>query len=203
MAHREEDGLWVFTTRELVRRPGTMRIVNRSIEIVAAMGTEVIAIAPGAVVDVEVRMESVVEGVLATAQVGATATGLCVRCLDEVSFDVDVNVQELFAYSDRAAHHLSVGDTEDEEERHELDEDLMDLEPVVRDAVVTTLPYQPLCRRNCPGLCAQCGAHLAEDPDHEHDLIDPRWAALADLTEPSSTDTSSTDTSMTNNEKRA
>lgn len=202
MAHREEDGLWVFNTRELVRRPGTMRTVNRSIEMVAAMGTGVIAIAPGAVVDVEVRMESVVEGVLATAQVSATATGLCVRCLEEVSSDVDVNVQELFAYSDRAAHHLSVGDTEDKEERHELDEDLMDLEPVVRDAVVTTLPYQPLCRRDCPGLCAECGAHLADDPDHQHDLIDPRWAALANLIETSSTETS-TDTSITDNEKRA
>ncbi len=202
MAHREEDGLWVFNTRELVRRPGTMRTVNRSIEMVAAMGTEVIAIAPGTVADVEVRMESVVEGVLATAQVSATATGLCVRCLDEVSSDVDVNVQELFAYSDRAAHHLSVGDNDDKEERHELDEDLMDLEPVVRDAVVTTLPYQPLCRRDCPGLCAECGAHLADDPDHQHDLIDPRWAALASLTETSSTETS-TDTSITDNEKRA
>ncbi len=200
MAHREEDGLWVFNTRELVRRPGTMRTVSRSIDIVAAMGTEVIAIASGATVDVDVRMESVVEGVLATAQVNGTATGLCVRCLDEVSFVVDVNVQELFAYSDRAAHRLSVGDTENEEERHELDEDLMDLEPVVRDAVVTTLPYQPLCRRNCPGLCSECGVHLADDPDHEHDLIDPRWAALADL---SGADSSTTDTATIDNEKRA
>lgn len=200
MAHREEDGLWVFNTRELVRRPGTMREVSRSIEVVAAMGTEVIAIAPGSTVDVQVRMESVVEGVLATAQVNATATGLCVRCLDEVSFDVDVNVQELFAYSDRAAHRLSVGDTENEEERYELDEDLMDLEPAVRDAVVTALPYQPMCRRDCPGLCAQCGAHLADDPDHEHDVIDPRWAALADL---SGADSSTTDTATIDNEKRA
>lgn len=203
MAHREEDGLWVFNTRELVRRPGTMRTVHRSIEMVTAMGTEVIAIAPGTVVDVEVRMESVVEGVLATAQVNASATGLCVRCLDGVNVDVDVTVQELFAYSDRAAHHLSVGDIEDEEERHELDEDLMDLEPVVRDAVVTTLPYQPLCRRDCAGLCAECGARLDEDPDHEHDLIDPRWAALADLTEGSTTQTSTTETSITTHEKRA
>jgi len=203
MAHREEDGLWVFNTRELVRRPGTMRTVSRSIEMVEAMGTEVIAIAPGATVDLEVRMESVVEGVLATAQVRATATGLCVRCLDEVSVGVDVNVQELFAYSDRAAHHLSVGDTEDEEERHELDEDLMDLEPVVRDAVVTTLPYQPLCRRDCPGLCAQCGERLAENPDHEHDLIDPRWAALADLAERDVSTSSTTGSSNIDNEKRA
>ncbi len=186
MAHRDEDGLWVFNTRELVRRPGTMREVSRTIKAPTSIGTDVIAIAPGAEVDLQVRMESVVEGVLATGQVRSAATGECVRCLDEVVADIDVTVQELFAYSDRAAHHQEVGDTESDEERHELDEDLMDLEPVVRDAVVTALPFQPVCRDDCPGLCAECGARFADDPDHQHDLIDPRWAALADLT--SSTD---------------
>lgn len=182
MAHRDEDGLWVFNTRELVRRPGTMRTVSRSIQAPTAMGTDVIAIAQGASVDLQVRMESVVEGVLATGEVHGVATGVCVRCLDEVSVDVDVTIQELFAYSDRAAHHQQVGDTEREEERHELDQDLMDIESLVRDAVVTALPFQPVCRADCPGLCAECGARLAEDPSHEHELIDPRWAALADLT---------------------
>ncbi|MGB3257895.1 MAG: YceD family protein [Ornithinimicrobium sp.] len=186
MAHRDEDGPWVFNTRELVRRPGTMREVSRTITSPTAIGTDVIAIAPGADVDVQVRMESVVEGVLATGQVRSAATGECVRCLDDVVVDIDVSVQELFAYSDRAAHHEKVGDTDNDEERHELDQDLMDLEPVVRDAVVTALPFQPVCRDDCPGLCAQCGARFADDPDHQHDLIDPRWAALADLT--SSTD---------------
>ncbi len=190
MAHRDEDGLWVFNTRELVRRPGTMREVSRTIEAPIAIGTDVNPIAQGASVDLQVRMESVVEGVLATGHVRSAASGQCVRCLDEVVVDVDVSVQELFAYSDRAAHHQQVGGTENDEERHELDQDLMDLEPVVRDAVVTALPFQPVCRDDCPGLCAQCGAHLAEDPDHQHDLIDPRWAALADLT------------SSTDNEKR-
>ncbi|MGB3763788.1 MAG: DUF177 domain-containing protein [Ornithinimicrobium sp.] len=186
MAHRDEDGLWVFNTRELVRRPGTMREVARTITSPTAIGTDVIAIAPGADVDLQVRMESVVEGVLATGQVRSAATGECVRCLDQVVVDIDVSVQELFAYSDRAAHHEKVGDADGDEERHELDQDLMDLEPVVRDAVVTALPFQPVCRDDCPGLCAQCGARFADDPDHQHDLIDPRWAALADLT--SSTD---------------
>ena len=59
--------------------------------------------------------------------------------------------------------------------------DLMDLEEVVRDAVVTSLPFQPVCRDDCPGLCSECGARLADDPDHHHDVIDPRWSALADL----------------------
>ena len=57
-----------------------------------------------------------------------------------------------------------------------------DLEPVLRDAVVLALPFQPLCRDDCPGLCAECGARLADDPDHGHgDAVDPRWAALQGL----------------------
>ena len=51
-------------------------------------------------------------------------------------------------------------------------------EPTVRDAVVTELPLAPTCRADCPGLCAECGALLADDPQHGHETIDPRWAAL-------------------------
>ena len=61
-------------------------------------------------------------------------------------------------------------------------DDLLDLEPLLRDAVVLALPFQPLCEDDCPGLCAECGARLADDPDHAHEAaIDPRWAGLAAL----------------------
>ena len=63
-----------------------------------------------------------------------------------------------------------------------LQDDLVDLEPLLRDAVVLALPFQPLCRPDCPGLCAECGARLSDDPDHRHEApVDPRWAALAEL----------------------
>ena len=69
----------------------------------------------------------------------------------------------------------------DEDEVREMVGDLLDLEPMVRDAVVPALPFQPVCRADCPGLCSECGARLAEDPGHRHDTIDPRWAALSSL----------------------
>ena len=70
-----------------------------------------------------------------------------------------------------------------------LQDDLVDLEPLLRDAVVLALPFQPLCQDDCPGLCVECGARLADDPDHAHDEpVDPRWAALAALTEPEQDD---------------
>jgi uncharacterized protein len=63
-----------------------------------------------------------------------------------------------------------------------LEGDLLDLEPLLRDAVVLALPFQPLCEDDCPGLCTECGARLADDPDHTHEEpIDPRWAKLTTL----------------------
>jgi uncharacterized protein len=179
MAHQGIEDPWVLDTRELVRRPGTMRTVTRVVEAPQPIGTDVIAIPADHPVELEVRMESVVEGVLASGSVQAVATGVCVRCLDQIDVDVDVTFQELFAYPDRAAHHQEVGADGEQEAEHRLDQDFMDLEELVRDAVVTTLPFRPVCRDDCPGLCSECGARLADDPDHQHDVTDPRWAALA------------------------
>lgn len=191
MAMRDAVGStpWVFDTRELVRRPGTMRALERVVTVTEPIGTDVIAIGTGQPVRIEGRMESVVEGVLVTGSAAGVATGVCVRCLDDVSTEVDVSFQELFAYPDRAAHHREVdaGQHDTDEERM-LEDDVMDLEDLIRDAVVTALPFQPVCRDDCPGLCSECGARLADDPEHQHDVIDPRWSALASLAERTSTD---------------
>ena len=183
----------VLDTKSLGRRPGSMVEVQRTVEAPADFGTDVIAVQEGQPIELELRLESVVEGVLVTGSVSATATGACVRCLDPVSHQVDARYQELFAYADRAAHHREVGADDDEAEQHHLVDDLIDLEPVLRDAVVPSLPFQPVCREDCPGLCSECGAHLAEDPEHHHEVIDPRWAALQTLT---------TDTPSNTEEKR-
>ncbi len=183
MAQRDDDGIWVFDTRELVRSPGAMRTVNCTVQTPSVIGTEVIAIPEQAPVTLHMRMESVVEGVLATVDVRADASGQCARCLDDVGLAVDVTVQELFAYPNRADHRVEVGDTEQDEDGYRLTHDLLDLEPMVRDAVVTSLPFQPLCRSDCPGLCAQCGARLEDDPNHAHQNIDPRWSALAQFSQ--------------------
>jgi uncharacterized protein len=184
----------VFDTRALGRRPGSMVEVRRTVEAPADLGTDVVAVPPGQPIELELRLESVVEGVLVTGSARATASGACVRCLDPVSLEVGAAFQELFAYADRAAHHHEVGAATDETEEHQLEGDLFDLEPVLRDAVVPSLPFQPVCREDCPGLCSVCGAPLAEDPGHRHDVIDPRWAALEALTtDPSSTTESNTE----------
>ena len=68
-----------------------------------------------------------------------------------------------------------------DDETRWLQDDMFDLEPVLRDAVVLALPLQPVCEDDCPGLCVECGARLVEDPEHRHDRIDDRWAALQGL----------------------
>jgi uncharacterized protein len=105
------------------------------------------------------------------------ATGECVRCLAPLQVDLDVDLQELFAYPD-TRHRQVGGDGDDATELPTLEGDLIDLEPTLRDAVVLALPMQPVCRDDCPGLCSLCGARLADDPGHHHDDVDPRWAAL-------------------------
>ncbi len=172
---------WVIDTRELSRRPGEQREVIRSLVAPEDIGTDIVAVPAGSPVEVALRLESVSEGVLVSGEVTATAVGACVRCLEPVTVPVAVPLQELFAYADRAAHHTEVAPDSDEADVYELEGDFIDLLPVLRDTVVPALPFQPVCRADCPGLCSECGAFLAADPDHRHDVIDPRWAALGGL----------------------
>jgi len=144
----------------------------------ADLGIEVLRVPEGSPVELDLRLEAVVEGVLVTGSAHAELVGECVRCLTEISDETDADFTELFVYDDGEAR---AEDTEDGETSR-LQGDLVDLEPVLRDAVVLNLPFQPLCSDDCPGLCAECGARLADDPEHRHDEpIDPRWAALQGL----------------------
>ncbi|WP_275462774.1 YceD family protein [Streptomyces noursei] len=174
----------MFDTRELGRRPGTLKRLSRSVEAPADLGNEVIGVPLGGPVELDLRLESVMDGVLVTGTARATVTGECVRCLEPLERVLEADFQELFSYPDADARTTESGDdAEDEEDSFHLEDDLFDLEPVLRDAVVLALPLQPVCREDCPGLCPDCGARLADDPDHHHDAVDMRWAALQELVE--------------------
>ena len=160
----------VLDTRELGRRAGAMKVVRTSVEAPADLGIAVIGVPPGSPVELDLRLESVVEGVLVSGFATVQLRGECVRCLGEVSEELEIDVQELFVYPESDA-------TDDEASR--LEGDLVDLEPLLRDGVVLDLPFQPLCREDCEGLCVECGANLNDDPQHTHDApLDPRWEKL-------------------------
>jgi uncharacterized protein len=169
----------VLDTRELGRRPGSQREVSLTAEAPAELGIEILGVPEGSPVDIDLRLEAVMEGVLVTGTAEADLEGECSRCLEPIEDSVHVDLQELFVYDDPG--HVRRGDDQDDDVSR-LEEDLIDLEPLLRDAVVLALPFQPLCRDDCPGLCVECGARLADDPDHRHEApIDPRWAALGDV----------------------
>jgi uncharacterized protein len=169
---------FVLDTHELARRPGTMRALQRTVPAPEDLGTAVIGIPSGDDLELDLRLESVMEGILVSGTVRGRAVGECVRCLEETSVDVEADLQELYYYPDRARVAAETGD--DEDEVRELEGDLLDIEAAVRDTVVPALPFRPVCSTDCPGLCPQCGVRLAdpENADHTHEVLDPRWAEL-------------------------
>jgi uncharacterized protein len=153
-----------------------MVTVSRDLPAPADLGTDLLALPEGSPLQLDLQLESVMEGVYVTGTVHGLATGQCGRCLGPVEQAVDVELQELYAYPGKRPDAA-----EDEDDLPELEGDLLDLEPALRDAVVPALPFQPVCRDDCPGLCSECGAALADDPGHHHDVVDPRWSALQGL----------------------
>ena len=104
------------------------------------------------------------------------------RCLEPIDDEVEVTFQELFVYDDQQPARPT---TTEDDEVSRLEGDLLDLEPLLRDAVVLALPFQPLCEDDCPGCAPSAAPGWRTIPDHAHDeAIDPRWAGLAALQDP-------------------
>jgi len=164
--------------RELLQRPGAHKhvVVRAPLEDLA---TPVASVPPDRPVTVDAEIESVVEGLLVTGTVSATALVSCVRCLRQFDQDLEVPVRELFALEQRPA--------DDEDEGYAvLPDDRLPLDTMARDALVLGFPASPLHSPDCAGLCPVCGADRnTTDCGHGgSETIDPRWAGLAGLTLP-------------------
>jgi len=169
-----------------------MQEVSLAVPAPAGIGIMSIGVPEGSEIELDVRLESVIDGVLVSGTALVQLTGECSRCLDPISDELEIDLQELYVYGEtdsrgRPVAHEPAEDDTDDDTLH-LVGDLLDLEPVVRDAVVLDLPLAPVCREDCPGLCPQCGFRLEDDPAHDHDVIDPRWAALSRLETTETTD---------------
>lgn len=156
-----------------------MRTLEEHVPAPRDLGVALIGVREGSPVDLDLKFESVHEGILVSGAAHVTVTGECGRCLDPIEYGLDAEVQELFFFEG-----MGFSNGEDDEEQRRVEHDSIDLEPVLRDAVVTLLPFQPVCRDDCEGLCSECGVRLADEPGHHHEVVDPRWAALADLAKP-------------------
>lgn len=165
-----------------MHRPGELRERVLEFDVPEQLGEAVAVVRQGEPIRIELRLEGLHDGVLVTGEVDTTADGECVRCLDPVEVPVEVEFQELFAYSDDEAFDFAIRD------------DHVNLESVVRDAVVLALPFQPVCRPDCPGLDPVTGEKLPDGAvPQNRESTDPRWAALEGF-HPTGSLTSETDT---------
>src|SRR4051795_4907406 len=166
---------WVVDLRGLGRRAGSLLELDKTLPAPAGWRVELIGVPEDAEVRLRLRLESVMEGVLVSGDIEAPLVGSCARCLEPVEDTLELDVQELFAYQGSTTE-----ETSEEDEVRLVENDRIDLEPMIRDLVVLSLPLSPVCSEDCRGLCVDCGERLDALPaDHSHELLDPRWAGLA------------------------
>jgi DUF177 domain-containing protein len=153
-----------------------MQEVDRTLPAPEGWRVELIGVPAGGDVHLHLRLESVMEGVLVTGELDVPVTGSCARCLEPIEDSLHLDVQELYAYEGSTTEATS-----EEDEVRRIDGDFLDLEPLARDTVVLNLPLAPVCTDNCAGLCVDCGQRLDDLPaDHHHEIVDARWAGLAE-----------------------
>jgi uncharacterized protein len=180
-ARRASRSPLVINISRLGRRPGSMMTLSETVPSPLRIGLDLIGVDEGAPLTLDLRFESVSEGVLVSGTVSAPTAGECARCLTPITGEVEIDLTELFAYPDSA--------TDETTESDEIgrvgasgQRDTVDLEQPIIDAIGLALPFSPLCGPDCAGLCPQCGVPLATaEPGHHHEQIDPRWARLTGI----------------------
>jgi uncharacterized protein len=157
--------------RDLVGHPGQSREV-RVDEPVEGLSTGLATVPEDTPVEAALLLESVVEGILVSGPLRGCMRLSCARCLKTFEQPFDVSVNELFI----------PGRADDGDEYPLPDDGAIDIEPMVRDAVVLSMPFSPLCRPDCQGLCERCGGdrNLGECTCGPAPA-DPRWEALGEI----------------------
>jgi uncharacterized protein len=153
---------------DLLAHPGTRRAIHRAV-VLGDLATSAASVPPEAEIRVDLVLEAIGGGALtATGEVSAPWTGTCRRCLGPVSGDASVEVREIF--EPRPV----------EGETYPLAGEQVDLEPMIRDAVLLALPLAPLCADDCRGPAPEAFPTGTDDGEAEAP-VDPRWAALSEL----------------------
>ena len=155
--------------RDLIGRLGASRTAKVE-EPIPGMATGLAAVPADRPVRASLLLQSLVEGILVSGPVSGDMDLSCARCLRPVGRAFKVEVRELFAEPVRA----------EPDEDYLLDPaGVIDIEPMLRDAVVLSMPFSPLCRPDCLGLCPRCGGdrnvgECACEPEQ-----DDRWNVLS------------------------
>lgn len=145
---------------------------------------------------VSAHLRKVSGGVLLTGQFTSRVAAECKRCLTDAVLELPVSFT-LNLVPESLARGEDVLDKDEQEEKDrgqaesggsfgmdDADEELfngkvIELEPIVREQVLLSLPMNAVCREDCQGLCPQCGQNRNEKPcDCDAKFVDPRFAAL-------------------------
>jgi uncharacterized protein len=154
---------------ELLRRPGSERQLVLVLPV-GELGLHDPRLADGADVDVELRLESLTDGVVVDGWVKVPFHAECRRCLHPIDAVAVAEVHEL--------HQVKLTDPD----AFPIEHDQIDLEPMVREAVLLELPDAPVCRPDCAGLCPVCGIDRnVGSCECDATVRDPRWTALDEL----------------------
>ncbi len=185
-----EPGSFRVSLTHLPRRPGNMW--EADLEFVAPPELEVgmAKVAPASKMPAQIRIESVLDGVLVNLDFDFEVEAECARCLEPVMWTDHSRVTELFLYEETDSRGRVVQACDDASEEltfFYVQDDAVDLLDSVRDAIVLDLPLSPLCRPDCLGICPQCGDKFEGVP-HDHATTDHRWSALEGLLESTNND---------------
>ena len=165
---------FLIPVHDLMHKPGHMRELESTVPLEAKLGEGLAQVPKGGEIALKIRLESVHEGIYVSGGLKTLAEAECSRCLEPVTVPLQVDIQELFAYSLEVEDDLVIQDEQ------------IDLEPIIIDSVVLNLPFTPICSADCLGLCSECGVRLNENPDHAHEApIDSRWNELKKLAQES------------------
>ncbi len=105
-----------------------------------------------------------------TGSVQAKRAFVCDRCLENAEALERYSFEEDFRKGEPTDDESSFGD------------DGIDLVPIVRDAILSSIPIRNLCRPDCKGLCPKCGADLNQgDCGCDREITDPRLEVLKSL----------------------
>ena len=194
---RVEASPWAIPVAQIASRAGQSKPIDADFPAPSGIGDSIVGIKEGEPVHVSGQFDSIVDGLIFTGRLVAPCVSECTRCLKPIQRDWTVNVTSFFPYEDKSAAgkggkagkngkeeevDIIAGEDEAEDTYPLLDGGAWaDLEALLRDTLVEELPLQPLCKPDCKGLCSQCGIDLNENPDHQHDMTDIRFAALEGL----------------------
>ena len=191
---------WLVPVTALRRQPGARRQERRVGRIgeltvagsVVPDGAEAVAVAV---------LDSILGGIEVAAEIQAPWQGECRRCLRPLTGELHCQVRELYRPREgaprlgygaaahggagqgpgghgTAGHGAGGGALDPDEDTYPIEGDHLDLQPLVRDALLLELPLAPLCREDCRGLCPECGADLNAAPCECRPAGDPRWGPL-------------------------